>query len=154
MNAQATEPCHVLIVDDEPINIQLLGSVLSDCGYEVQFATSGEEALDWVNSESFDLVLLDLMMPVMDGYEVCRRIKQNPATQTIPIMFLSASVSVEKITMGYEAGAVDFVSKPFNRIELITKVGTHLELKRRREEVMGLQRELDEVREEIERLKG
>jgi len=152
MSAPATRPFNILIVDDEPINIQLLGTVLNECEYEVQFATSGEEALDWVNSESFDLILLDLMMPAMDGYEVCKRIKSDTETRAIPIIFLSASVGAEKITRGFETGAVDFITKPFNRIELLAKVRTHLELKRSREKLKALQKELDETRQMIKRL--
>jgi len=152
MSAYPTRAFNILIVDDEPINIQLLGSVLNECKYEVQFATSGEEALDWVNSEPFDLILLDLMMPAMDGYEVCKHIKNNSATNAIPVIFLSASVSTEKITKGFETGAVDFVNKPFNRIELLAKVRTHLELKRSQDKLAALQKELDEARKEIERL--
>lgn len=154
MNALPTQPSNILIVDDEPINIQLLGSVLRECDYEIQFATSGEEALDWVDSEPFDLVLLDLMMPGMDGYEVCLRIKQAEKSRAIPVIFLSASVSAEKITRGYESGAHDFISKPFNRIELLAKVKTHLELKRCRQEVAMLKTELANAHQEIERLKG
>ena len=153
MSIDATRPFNILIVDDEPINIQLLGSVLREFNYEVQFATSGEEALDWVNSEFFDLILLDLVMPGMDGYEVCKRIKNKRATNTIPIVFLSASSGAEKITKGFETGAVDYITKPFNRVELLTKVKTHLELKRSREKLASQKKELDEARNEIERLK-
>jgi len=153
MNAYTIRPFNILIVDDEPINIQLLGSVLKELNYEIQFATSGEEALDWVNSESFDLILLDLMMPGMDGYEVCERIKKNRVTNAIPIIFLSASIGAEKKNRGFEIGAVDYITKPFNRVELLTKVKTHLELKRSREILAAQKKELDEALKEIERLK-
>ncbi len=154
MNIHETRAFNILIVDDEPINIQLLGSVLKEFNYEIQFATSGEEALEWVNSDPFDLILLDLMMPAMDGYEVCERIKKNKATNAIPILFLSASVSPEKINKGFETGAADFINKPFNRVELLAKVKTHLELKRSQEQLAAQKKELDEARKEIERLKG
>ena len=154
MSPHATQPFNILIVDDEPINIQLLGSVLREFDYEIQFATSGKEALDWVNSESFDLVLLDVMMPAMNGYEVCKRIKKNRAINAIPILFLSASVSAGKRIKGFEIGAVDFITKPFNRVELLAKVKTHLELKRSREKLVSQKNELDEALKEIERLKS
>jgi len=154
MIAYTIRPFNILIVDDEPINIQLLGNVLKELNYEIQFATSGEEALDWVNSESFDLILLDLMMPGMDGYKVCERIKKNRVTNAIPIIFLSASIGAEKIIRGFEIGAVDYITKPFNRVELLTKVKTHLELKRSREILAAQKKELDEALKEIERLKG
>ena len=152
MSVNTAVAFNILIVDDEPINIQLLGSVLQESDYDVQFATSGEEALEWVNSEPFDLILLDLIMPIMDGYEVCKRIKNNSATNAIPILFLSASVNVKKIIKGFETGAADFITKPFNRVELLAKVKTHLELKRSLEQSAALQKELDEARKEIERL--
>ncbi len=152
MSTHTTRPFNILIVDDEPINIQLLGSVLKELDYDIQFATSGEEALDWVNSESFDLILLDVMMPLMNGYEVCVRIKNNEDTKAIPILFLSASVSAEKRIKGFEIGAVDFITKPFNRIELLTKVKTHLELKKCREKLVAQKKELDEALEKIEQI--
>ncbi|MDM8543840.1 response regulator [Desulfococcaceae bacterium HSG9] len=152
MSVNTNPAFNILIVDDEPINIQLLGNVLKESDYDVQFATSGEEALEWVNSEPFDLILLDLMMPTMDGYEVCERIKNNSATNAIPILFLSASVSAKKINKGFEAGAADFINKPFNRVELLAKVKTHLELKRSLEQSADLQKKLDEALKEIERL--
>jgi len=152
MSVNTNPAFNILIVDDEPINIQLLGSVLKESDYDVQFATSGEEALEWVNSESFDLILLDLMMPTMDGYEVCEHIKNNSSLNAIPILFLSASVSAKKINKGIEIGAADFITKPFNRVELLAKVKTHLELKRSREQSAALQKKLDEALQEIERL--
>ncbi len=83
---KANEQC-ILIVDDVPKNIQLLGSILKEENYELEFATSGKEALEWLNTKPFDLVLLDIMMPEMDGFEVCKRIKENPDTKEVSVIF-------------------------------------------------------------------
>jgi two-component system sensor histidine kinase/response regulator len=122
----------VLIVDDMPKNIQLLGSILKNEPIEIEFATSGKEALEWLQSRHFDLVLLDIMMPEMDGYEVCRRIKENTATADIAVIFITAKTDVQSMVQGFEIGAVDYITKPFNKSELIARVRTHLTLQRQK----------------------
>lgn len=119
----------LLIVDDEPHNIQLLGNILKQEGYNVEFATSGEEALDWVNNEPFDLILLDVMMPGMNGYEVCKTIKDNIATKHIPIIFLTAKTESGDVVRGFEAGGSDYITKPFQTVELLARVKVHVEMK-------------------------
>jgi signal transduction histidine kinase len=118
----------ILIVDDMPKNIQLLGSILKNEFVDIEFATSGQEALEWLKAKKFDLVLLDIMMPEMDGFEVCRRIKQNPETEDIAVIFITAKTDIQSIVQGFEVGAVDYLTKPFNRNELIARVKTHLTL--------------------------
>jgi two-component system sensor histidine kinase/response regulator len=130
-----TEEQSVLIVDDVPKNIQLLGSILKEESYELEFATSGKEALEWLDSKQFDLVLLDIMMPEMDGFEVCRRIKENPATREVSVIFLTAKADFQSIIQGFEVGAVDYITKPYNRRELLIRVKTHLTMQQQRKQL-------------------
>jgi CheY-like chemotaxis protein len=125
----------ILIVDDVPKNIQLLGSILKEESYELEFATSGKEALEWLDSKQFDLVLLDIMMPEMDGFEVCRRIKENPSTREVSVIFLTAKADFQSIIQGFETGAVDYITKPYNRKELLIRVKTHLTMQRQRRQL-------------------
>ncbi|HEX2395167.1 MAG TPA: hybrid sensor histidine kinase/response regulator [Bacteroidales bacterium] len=125
----------ILIVDDVPKNIQLLGSILKEEAYDLEFATSGKEALEWLDSKQFDLVLLDIMMPEMDGFEVCRRIKENPATREVSVIFLTAKADFQSIIQGFESGAVDYITKPYNRKELLVRVKTHLTMQQQRKQL-------------------
>jgi adenylate cyclase len=119
----------VLVVDDMPQNARLLDAVLAPRGYRVVTAESGEEALRLVISEPPDLVLLDIFMPDMDGYEVCRRIRQQPATAFLPVVMITASGDQEK-RKAIEAGADDFVTKPFDKAELLARVKSLIRIKR------------------------
>lgn len=125
----------ILIVDDVPKNIQLLGSILKEEAYDLEFATSGKEALEWLDSKQFDLVLLDIMMPEMDGFEVCRRIKENPSTREVSVIFLTAKADFQSIIQGFESGAVDYITKPYNRKELLVRVKTHLTMQKQRKQL-------------------
>ncbi|GAB6096847.1 hypothetical protein JCM14469_31000 [Desulfatiferula olefinivorans] len=122
-------PFSILIVDDEPKNIQLLGSLLRERNYRVEFALNGAKALAWLDEKPFDLVLLDIMMPDMDGYEVCRRIKDNLTIRHIPVIFLTAKTETEDIVKGFEAGGADYITKPFKTPELLARVKVHVEMK-------------------------
>jgi class 3 adenylate cyclase len=119
----------VLVVDDVPQNIRLLEAVLSPRGYEVLTAGSGEAALQKLAERPPDLVLLDILMPGMDGYEVCRRIRQDPATAFLPVVMITASGDQEKLR-ALESGADDFVTKPFDQSELLARVGSLIRVKR------------------------
>ncbi len=132
----------VLIVDDMPKNLQILGNYLRKEGYKVEFAIDGESALDWIKRVDFDLVLLDVMMPGIDGFEVCRTIKRDPIKQKIPVIFLTAKVDTESILNGFELGAVDYVFKPFNKKELIARVRTQIELKKGRDAIANNLKEI------------
>jgi PAS domain S-box-containing protein len=122
---------HILIVDDNPKNIQLAANVLkSVANYQVFFATSGEGALALLEKRMYDLILLDIMMPGLDGFETAKRIKDNPLISHIPIIFLTANANQESIVRAFEIGAEDYVTKPFNQLELISRVKTHVELYR------------------------
>ena len=112
----------VLVVDDEPDITRLVKFTLERKNFEVYTADNGENALSIASQERPDLILLDVTMPVLDGYETCRRLKSNPETQTIPVVMLSARSQQAEIETGIEAGAVDYVKKPFSPKEVIDKV--------------------------------
>lgn len=128
----------VLAVDDNLHNLQLLGKILMDNGYEPAFAENGAQALDFLVRQVPDLILLDIMMPEMDGYEVCRLVKGNNRTKHVPVIFLTAKVETEDLVKGFEAGAVDYIKKPFEFTELLVRIKTHIDLKRAREEIKTL----------------
>lgn len=138
MKNDSHKPYNILIVDDVPDNIKVAANILQRKNYELSFATSGNDALDKVNSNKFELILLDVMMPEMDGFQVCEKIKSTPATKDIPIIFLTAKTDTESIVKGLKLGAVDYVTKPFNSTELLARVRTHLELQRSKEELQEL----------------
>jgi two-component system sensor histidine kinase/response regulator len=134
----------ILVVDDITRNIQVVGTVLCNEGYEVMPAASGAEALKCVRAQLPDLILLDLMMPELDGLEVCRRLKADPTTSQVPVVFLTASNEMEHLVKGFEVGAVDYVTKPFNPPELLARVRTHLELKHARQRLREMNEEKNE----------
>lgn len=119
----------ILIVDDNPQNIKVLGSILSEYNFTIIVASNGLQTLKALEKVSPDLILLDVNMPEMDGFETCEKIKSNPRTKEIPILFLTARIDTEDIVRGFKMGAVDYITKPFNSVELIARIHTHLELK-------------------------
>jgi DNA-binding response OmpR family regulator/DNA-binding CsgD family transcriptional regulator len=123
----------ILIVDDTSIDLQVLAMILGKDGYQIAAAVEGKQALDIVGKISPDLILLDIMMPGMDGFEVCKILKASPNKRDIPIIFLTVKDEMADILSGYEAGAVDYVIKPFNSAELLARVRTHVELKKKRD---------------------
>jgi two-component system, sensor histidine kinase and response regulator len=136
----------ILVVDDNPKNIQIVGTILREADYEIGFAFDGRQALDILNeSGDYDLVLLDIKMPVMDGYEVCRVMKNDDRYKDIPVIFISASHETENIIIAFDTGGVDYVTKPFNTKELLARVNTHVQLKERTREVKNYVRELEKV---------
>ncbi len=135
----------ILIVDDQEKNLQVLGTMLSNLGFEIMSATSGEEALRRLTVRPADLILLDALMPGLDGFEVCRQIHGQPELAEIPIIFLSAADDKSFIVRALEAGAVDYVTKPFNRAELVSRVRTHLALKQARDRLRRLAEDKDEL---------
>jgi sigma-B regulation protein RsbU (phosphoserine phosphatase) len=137
----------ILIVDDTPINIGVISGALKDT-YTTKVATNGEKALAIASAvEKPDLILLDVMMPEMDGYEVCRRLKANPETREIPIIFLTGQTQAEDETKGFEVGAVDYIHKPFSNAVVKARVRTHLML---RDANAQLERQLDAINVELE----
>jgi two-component system, sensor histidine kinase and response regulator len=134
----------ILIVDDNPQNLQVLGRLLQERNCEIEFATNGIAALDWLDSRKFDLVLLDINMPEMDGYQVCKKVRSQKRFDNIPVIFLSADNDRESILKGFEMGGQDFVTKPFDSRELIIRVKTHIDLKNSLENLEKLNRSLEE----------
>lgn len=126
--ASLETPPLILVVDDEQKNLQVLGNLLSEQGYRIDFAINGEEALDLANNYDPDLILLDVMMPMMDGYEVCDHLKKQENTRDIPVIFITAKHEDEDIIKGFECGSVDYICKPFRSQELLARVNTHLKL--------------------------
>lgn len=116
----------ILIVDDIPSNIQIIGNILKECDYDIEFATNGNDALDWLETKRFDLVLLDIMMPGMDGFEVCEKIIQSNRDTKPGIIFITAKSDMDSIVKGLELGAVDYIIKPFHKKELLARVRIHL----------------------------
>jgi diguanylate cyclase (GGDEF)-like protein len=119
----------ILVVDDEKMNIELVVAFLDKEDYKISYATSGRKALEGLFTKNFDLVLLDINMPKMDGFEVCRRIKADKKTKDIPVIFLTAQNSIEYISEAFEVGGIDYINKPFCGEELKIRVDTQLKLR-------------------------
>ncbi|HEY3760586.1 MAG TPA: hybrid sensor histidine kinase/response regulator [Verrucomicrobiae bacterium] len=135
----------ILVVDDQPANIQMIGAVLGGLGHEIVPAADGATALKRMALRPPDLILLDVLMPKMDGYEVCRQVKENPDWKDIPIIFLSAADDKDLIVRALNAGGVDYITKPFNHAELISRVHTQLSLKIARDRLKQLAEDKDEL---------
>ena len=135
----------LLVVDDQETNIQVVGATLGRLGFEILPASGGAQAFQRLAVRRPDLILLDLLMPEMDGFEVCRRIRENPLWTEIPIIFLSSADDKGLIVRALESGGVDYITKPFNHAELVSRVRTHLALQRARNHL----RQLAEDREEL-----
>lgn len=140
----------ILVVDDVAHNLQVLCNILGKRSYRIAVAKNGLQALEMVEKVTPDLILLDVMMPEMDGFEVCRRLQQIPATRDVPVIFLTAKTENENVVQGFEIGAVDYITKPFNATELLVRVQTHMELKRARQELLIKNKELTEAKEQLE----
>lgn len=145
----------VLIVDDIPNNLNFVSDALFNEGLDITVATNGPDAIEIAQLKSPDLILLDISMPEMDGYEVCEALRKDPKTELIPVIFLTAKVESEDIIRGFEVGAVDYVVKPFNAMELLSRVRTHLELKDKREQLELMNKILeDKVTERTKELEN
>lgn len=142
----------LLIVDDSQTNIEYLKNILANQGYLIASTNNGASAIKKVKSNRFDLILLDIIMEGIDGYDVCRELKKDSSTKDIPIIFLTGLTDPDYLTKGFEYGAVDYVKKPFNKTELIARVQTHLELKRSRDLIGEKNKQLKETNIELEKL--
>src|SRR5688572_16473022 len=123
------KPPRILVVDDQPQNVEILKDRLEGYGYEMWTATSGEAALDIITTEEPDLILLDIIMPGMDGLEVCRRLKANVALPFIPVIMITAKAGTEDIVAGFAAGADEYLTKPLEQAALVARVQSMLRLK-------------------------
>jgi CheY-like chemotaxis protein len=145
--AEGDEKKTILLVDDAPANIQVAREILKDA-YKTRVATSGAKALELVKtSPPPDLLLLDVQMPEMDGYEVCRRLKADRSTQEIPVIFLTAMTEADDETKGFGVGAVDYIHKPFSAPVVLARVQTHLNLRETREQLAREKRLVDQLLE-------
>jgi len=142
----------VLLVDDNPNNIQVLATIMADCGYEIGIAQSAHEVYRFLEHNRPDLILLDVEMPEVDGYEVCANIKANHDYKDTPIIFLTVKKETEDIVRGFDLGAVDYITKPFNRKELISRVRTHISLKKSRDAIFVKNKQLEILLQEKEKL--
>lgn len=141
----------LLIVDDEPNNIQILMELLG-ADHKILVANNGEKALKIAASDLRpDLILLDVVMPGLDGYEVCRQLKQNKATRKIPVIFITARCSEDDKVKGFELGAVDYITKPFSNVIVKARLNTHLGLKKKREFLEWMLRERSKELQDMER---
>ena len=148
----------ILIVDDEPINIKTLAALLGKNELRTGFALSGYDAIDLLNKSEYDLVLLDVSMPGMDGFETCRIIRSNEKFNNLPIIFLTANVDPEFVVTGFQLKGNDYIKKPFNPVELILRIKTHLELSANRKTLQHYNEQLEKLVEnrtrEIKLLSG
>ncbi len=119
---EKTEDLSILVVDDNPMNLKMVASILKPLGYRLAMANSGEKAIQFATEKKPDLILMDVMMPEMDGYEACEKIKANPSTSDIPIIFLTAKNDITDLVKGFQSGGADFVSKPFKAEEILARI--------------------------------
>ncbi len=139
----------ILIVDDVAENLRVLGYLLKGNGYRVAVAGDGNTAINTAVSKPPDIILLDVSMPDMDGFAVCSVLKNNEITREIPVIFLTARTEITDLTRGFELGAVDYITKPFNQAELLSRVKTHLELRNAKETILRKNTELDKKNREL-----
>jgi PAS domain S-box-containing protein len=142
----------ILIVDDSQANVEYLSSILKNEDYLIASSNSGSTAITKAKGNRFDLILLDIVMEGIDGYEVCRELKKYPSTKDVPIIFLTGLADADHLTLGFECGAVDYVKKPFNKSELLARVHTHIELKRSKDLIGEKNKQLEETNKELEKL--
>lgn len=133
-----SDSSRILVVDDTTENLQVIGAILRKSGYQLSIAKHGQQGLDIAARTPPDLVLLDIMMPDMDGFEVCCRFNADDRLNDIPIIFLTASNEADSVVKGLELGAVDYITKPFNAAELLSRVNTHLQLRAARQKLEQL----------------
>ncbi|NVN98491.1 MAG: response regulator [Geobacteraceae bacterium] len=143
----------ILVVDDLPENVQVLGELLS-INYEIYFALDGSQALEHAGKVKPDLILLDVMMPVMNGYEVCRSLKESEELRDIPVIFITALDQPEHESQGLELGAVDYITKPFNSKLVLLRVHNHLMMKFQHDQLLARAIELEDAMAKIKILSG
>jgi DNA-binding response OmpR family regulator len=143
---------NILIVDDEPVSLKLLVSFLERQGFATSVATGGEEAMAVIAQKLPDIILLDIMMPMMDGFEVCAALKENPATADIPVIFVTALTTLDDKVKGFSVGGVDYVTKPFQHEEVLARVTTHLKISSLHKQLESKNKQLMAVLDEVRQL--
>lgn len=138
----------ILVIDDLESNLQVAGNILVEAGYEISLSIDGRKGLEIAKRTIPDLILLDLVMPNIDGFEVCRQLKSQPETTEIPVIFLTSMKNTDNVIKGFELGAVDYIIKPANKQETLARVKTHLDLKRSKETILLQNRQLKNLIEE------
>ena len=138
----------ILAVDDNPKNLKVLAALLTPLNYQVDYAFSGIEAINILEAESYDLILLDIVMPGLDGYETCLRIKSMTKNHEVPVIFLTAKTDMSSLSKAFTSGGVDYITKPFSTEELLARVKTHLELQSNREQLLEVNSWLEKKVEE------
>jgi CheY-like chemotaxis protein len=140
----AEDKGYILVVDDVQENLQVVGSILRKENYKIGFSMSGEQALAQVKIRLPELILLDVQMPGLNGYEVCKRLKADDATKDVPVIFLTAMSEIDNMTEGYDVGGADYVTKPFNPPELLHRIETNLTLSRVKKEASATKKRLSD----------
>jgi signal transduction histidine kinase len=147
---EVPEKCNLLIIDDNPTNLSILFEYLTNYGFKVFVALDGETAVEQIEYTKPDLILLDVMMPGMNGFETCHRLKTNPITQDIPVIFLTAlSDTVDKV-QGFKIGAVDYITKPIQHEEVLSRIQTHLTIRKLQEKLQEKNQELAQLNQNLE----
>jgi len=135
---------NILVVDDNTKNIQVIGNILKEAGHLIGFATNGEQALELLqNTNDYDLILLDVNMPILNGFDTCIMLRKDERFKEIPVIFLTAYTDESNIIAGFNAGAQDYITKPFNALELLARVHTHLQLKHKSDLIKNMNQELE-----------
>jgi DNA-binding response OmpR family regulator len=144
----------ILVIDDSPNNLSVIARHLEDHNFEVMIARDGEDGVIKAARGFPDLILLDIMMPGMDGFETCIRLKSTPDTNEIPVLFMTALDGIEDKLKGFEAGGVDYIVKPFNEREAIARIKTHLKIRKLQRDLEEKNRRLKQAMNEIKKLEG
>lgn len=147
-------PKSILVVDDTPDNLRVLNAILTKAGYEPRLLPSGKMALESLKVEQPDIILLDICMPEMDGFEVCAQIKKNPEMRDIPIIFISALSDTEDKVKAFSTGGVDYITKPFKEEEVLARIDTHIHLYRLQKELQQKNEELQQALDTVKTLNG
>ncbi|NLX19075.1 MAG: response regulator [Desulfobulbus sp.] len=145
-------PSSILVVDDSPVNQQILRNLLTKAGYDVRLANSGKEVLTQIFTNQPDLLLLDIVMPGMDGFELCRLLKEHPETSEIPVIFISSLDNTSDKVSGFAAGGVDYITKPFQHSEVLARISTHLKICRLQQQLTEQNHQLELEKERSEAL--
>jgi len=146
---ESSENSTIMVVDDNPTNLRVLIEYLEESGYETMVAPSGERAIQQLEHAHPDLILLDIMMPGLDGFATCKLLKENKTTQSIPVIFMTALSDTEKKLKGFQMGAVDYITKPFQQEEVLARIDTHLTIQNQKKELISLNAKLSESNQKL-----